>query len=832
MRALWLLVLITPFLHSVETEEEGLFLRRIADFWQEGEYQIAKSQMEEFIVEYPESPFSDALCAALGDLFLREKNFSTALNYYARVESPEFYQRVFLNRMQCLYEMGWYATLADECEAYLKQGSNLHVTYFLAIGLYHQCINASKETAGLKLLVERTLPYFEDLYQGELRGEVAQGYAHLCCLSKNYQKASAIYLDLAGKNPLLQEEMLFQVALLQSEYDQELAFTTFDQIVKLGQKRACDAAYNRMILAFDLGRYDSLVDGDLLREVSEDRAGTARLFLGRSLLNLKRYDQALVELKAYIQEAPISDNLYAALLSLLDAAFQAGDLPSLDAAISKIQECYPENRELPKAYFSRTQILKKGERIEEAKKQLEDLLAQHPEFEQKPQALFELTHLDYRAKNWTGCYERAKAFLSQFPQHELAPFVWRYAASSSVEMSIHLPQHLPQLILDLKEFLTLSLNEIERNEWELMLAKTYFELNEYELAMQSLEHQKTPNAKLLLALCERDGHRDVPLFCRLSEEALEEGANLVDLGQMHASLYNAYLNLGKIDQSAEHLLQAFMAKVDIKLENLIWLGEHYYAKLLLDEGNFVLAARAAFLLDQCIGELKKQNIFPLELVVAKLAKVYSILGRIDDEISFLEEFSDSGDETKLLLAECYLKKGLVQKASTLFDEILLHTSRSPIHASAALQSAQLKLEEKNPNLAEVAKQLKNLVVQKQFEGEPYYLEAALEYIHLQAPKDVKKRLSLFRKTQEDFTTTEDLLSKDYHAARKQNPEKEKLYHHYMLFLEANILALESKLHSDHKLKQEAEDLLHKLQEEPSLTAALKMRVKKLLNDET
>src|SRR5579872_3782878 len=108
MRLCWIFLLIGPLLYSVEGDDEALFLRRIADFWQEGEYQIAKSQMEEFIVEYPESPFSDALCSALGDLFLREKNYSNALNYYAQVQSPEFVQRVFLNRMQCLYEMQWY----------------------------------------------------------------------------------------------------------------------------------------------------------------------------------------------------------------------------------------------------------------------------------------------------------------------------------------------------------------------------------------------------------------------------------------------------------------------------------------------------------------------------------------------------------------------------------------------------------------------------------------------------------------------------------------------------------------------------------------------------
>src|SRR5579872_2076941 len=113
MRLWWLFFLIGPFLAYAESDEEALFLRRIADFWEEGEYQIAKSQMEEFIVEFPESSFSDALCAALGDLYLREKNFSTALNYYARIQTPEISTQVFLNRMHCLYEMQWYATLAD-----------------------------------------------------------------------------------------------------------------------------------------------------------------------------------------------------------------------------------------------------------------------------------------------------------------------------------------------------------------------------------------------------------------------------------------------------------------------------------------------------------------------------------------------------------------------------------------------------------------------------------------------------------------------------------------------------------------------------------------------
>lgn len=823
-----------------ETEEEGLFLRRIADFWQEGEYQIAKTQMEQFIGEYPESPFSDALCAALGDLFLREKNFSTALEYYAQVKAPEFYDRVFLNRMQCLYEMGWYATLADECEEQLKNGPNLHVTYFLAIGLYHQCINASKETEQLQGLAERAKPFFEILYQSELGMEVSQGYAHLLCILKEYEKATEIYLTLAEKDPSIQEEMLFQVALIQSEYDKELALQTFHQIENLNQSRAKEAAYNRMVLTFDLGKFEELAESDFIERIPSDRVGTARLFLGRSLLNLKEYEKALVELKAYIENAPVSETLYAALLSLLDASFQCDDIASLDEAIAMLKKNYPEDPELPKAYFSRAQLLKRGEDIFAAKEQLESLLALFPKFEQKPQVMFELTHLSYKGKDWKGCYRQGAAFLDVFSSHELAPFAWRYFISSSAEIGREDPSHRHQLLKDLESFLTLPLTDIERSEWELMLAKTHFEMNEYEKAIGSLKSQKTPNAKLLRALCERDGHQNLELFCQLAEEALNEGANLVDHGQIHASLYNGYLELSQVEKSAEHLMQAFMHKAEIKLENLLWLADHYYNSLKNEEGNFVLAARTATLLDTCIQEISRADdgvyaALPLEPIVCKLARVYSILGRIDDEIALLESLKTLGDESKLLLAECYAKKGTVVTALHMFDEIVAaaHSLRTPIAANAALESARIKLSLEAPNLNEIALQLKNLVLQKNFEAEPSCLEAALEYIDLQAPEPSEKRLALFKKTKEDFERTDDLLSMDYHAARKQSQKKDKMYQSYMLFLDANLMALESNLHPENKdLKAMSKDLLLRVRDEPSTTVSLMTRVRKLLADET
>src|SRR5689334_535147 len=112
MRTWWFLLIPIVCFAQIETEEEALSLRRIADFWQEGEYLLAKNQIEEYLHKYPDSSYYDTLCAALGDLCLREKNYTTALDYYSRILDPEWKNTVFLNRMHCFYHLEWYTTLA------------------------------------------------------------------------------------------------------------------------------------------------------------------------------------------------------------------------------------------------------------------------------------------------------------------------------------------------------------------------------------------------------------------------------------------------------------------------------------------------------------------------------------------------------------------------------------------------------------------------------------------------------------------------------------------------------------------------------------------------
>jgi TolA-binding protein len=830
MRLCWLWLLGSSLLFSVETEEEALFLRRIVDFWQEGEYQIAKSQMEEFILQFPESNYADTLSAALGDLCLREKNFSAALNHYSQIQSPEFLDRVFLNRMQCLYEMQWYANLADECEAYLAKSPNLHVTYFLAIALYHQCLNASKDPAALQALAARAKPYFETLSQSELSHEIAQGFAHLCCILKDYPKAAQIYLDLAKASPESEEEMLFQAALIQAEYDKEQAIQSFAHLTKEGKKRSKEAAYNQLVLSFDTGRELHVEWSDFPPE----KVGMAHLLVGRSLLNAKKYPEAIIELKAYLQDASPSDSCHAAILSLLEAAYQCNDLPTLDLGVAQLNTHYPQDKDLPKVYFSRAQNLKKTQKNQAARTQIEQLLDQFPHFEQRPQALFELAHLDYQAQAWGTCYKKSHEFLSQFSQHELAPFAWRYLAASSTELAAENASFKEQLASDLETLLTQPLPEPEKREWQFLLAKTQYELHRYKSAVQLLQDNTSANGQLLLALCYRDGYDNLEQFCQLAEASLDKGENLAEPSAIHVSLFNAFLQLGKIEQAADHLFAAFEAKANIKTDNLLWLADSYFNRLQVEDANFALANRTALILEKLQRKPDAQCKAALHY---KLAKVYSLLGRLDEEITLLEKMDAPTAESQLLLAEGYMKKGIVTKAALLFDEIVTSsaTVRSAASASAALQGARLKRAAQNPDLTEVATLLKNLVIQKTFMNEPIHLEAALDYVDLQAQADPLKKIALLQKTKADFERSDDLLSKDYHEARAQHPARDGIYQGYMQLIDATILAAQAQLESEPEqqktLQAKSKDLLLKIINEP-ISNALIDRAQMLLNETT
>src|ERR1700722_6055696 len=106
--------LFSPSAFSEPPSEQALFVRRILEFWRDREHAIVKSQIKQFIALYPESDYTDSLLVILGDLLWKEQNFEEALATYHTIKKSNLKEKVFNNRLDCLYHLKKYDNLIDE----------------------------------------------------------------------------------------------------------------------------------------------------------------------------------------------------------------------------------------------------------------------------------------------------------------------------------------------------------------------------------------------------------------------------------------------------------------------------------------------------------------------------------------------------------------------------------------------------------------------------------------------------------------------------------------------------------------------------------------------
>jgi tetratricopeptide (TPR) repeat protein len=803
------------------TEEESLFLNRISDFWEEGEYKIAKSQIQEFLSLYPNSPFADTLCSALGDLFVREKNYSQAIDYYAQIKDPEIASKIFIHRMQCLHSLQWHSILADECEAYLQKERtekelDLQVTYYLAMALYEQCLNLENDPENLLVLASKAKPYFETLFRSPVKIDVAPAFAHLLKMLKEFEQSAAIYLDLASNNP--SSEMLFYAALSQSAYDPELSLKTFEQIE--GNQKP-QAVFNRLLLLFDLKKYNDLLSEKetFLQEISPSDQPMAHLLFGRSLLLTGNPKEASKELLLYIEtQSSQNPSLLSALSAWVDALFEASDLSQLYAALDTIKGFYPDSNLLNQAKLSIALLLQKENEYLKAKELLETA-------DETAEILFTLIQLSKQTNNWICCRQYAQDFLLRYSDHQETPIVQQYLIAASSELATLSDDGKLTLILDLQHLLTKEIAPDVKTSFQTLLAQTLILTNQHEKALPILleiKNQVNPDKKgliyLLLSICYKEGIQDLSLFIEYGEKVFLVENTDIDQGSLHKALYMAYLSCNNLEKAQEHLVKAFELKVSIDSNALIWLSQRY-----ANQG----------MIEQAISVLESQQEIPEFL--GPLAKLYSFNNKKGKGISLLERHLNTlSEETLLDLANLYVDQGEIEKAEPILKSLFQDKSalRTFVGASACLQSARLQMKKiqnnpsdiEDPILQNILVQLKNLVLQKNIAFEPIYLEAALDYVNLQGTS-VEKKISLLKKMKNDFENQEDILSKDYHLGKEKNEQQKRIHEAYMNLIDAEIDQLTGSLENDlilqKQLQAKAKDLLLRLIEDhthPELVA--------------
>jgi hypothetical protein len=843
----WLFFSFVPLttLLAAATYEEALALRRIADFWEEGEVQIAKGEIEEFLRAFPESEHRELLAVALGDVWVREKEFGKALEMYATISREELKEKVFLHRMRCLYELQWYATLADECEAHLssqalKGEEKLQATFFLAIGLYHQCLNASGDPELMKKLASRAVPHFETLIRSDLSAEVAQAFAHLLCATGDYERAADIYLDLAAKGD--GEEFLFRAAIVEAEFDKERSFHTFNKIATNGREKRGEALFNQLILLAEMGQASQILAerGRWIDGVPPEKKGYALASIGRAALQLGKGEIAVADLRAALAQDPLLAADRGLLLALVKAGELVDDVSAVEMAESLFEERFKQDPDLDAIRLSKALIQRRQRLFPAAHRTLDEVIQRKGKF--TPEALLEKAQISLAEKDAASVYALARDFVAQFPTHELAKAAWLHLGNSSLLLYAG-SGNGEALIGDLEELLAKApaLTADEKGGWSLALAKAYYDKKEWEKAealckevqQWSISPVIRGNALLLTAFCEKERLGDSSRFAEQAEQALALGADLIPKGTVYLSLYNAAVSRELPEEAAaiEALYQAFVAGGKIESGPLSWLA----LKLAeLAPGDPESAQRGIAVCQTLISRGGPQA----EEWTARLAEFYRLQGEEALLSDLAAGYSEStSPDIRFYWALHLARVGKEEEALRVWDDLIAHapTLRSKWAANAALYSAKIRKRRgalSPQEKGEIASQLKTVVLHKRALNEPTHLEAALDYIDLIAEGDPAKRLALIERIEREFSTATDLVSREYQEGLRAIAPLYALHQKYLRFLSADRLLAEAAAlqGKERELKQrESVQLFEQLAAEapPLLKVRIAERLKRL-----
>lgn len=899
--ALWSLLLLfavtalsaedkTYSLPEPKTQEEALFLRRISEFWAEGEYEIVQQQILEFIKEFPQSSFNSILSGISGDLQMRAKNYKEAILHYENITEEKLQKEFFINKMQCYRELNGYSVISKECEANLVHFVNddpkvyNKLLYFLAEALYYEVLKLPESSSERPALAKITKSRFESIKDPELSKEALPPLAYLYHILGETERAADSYFQLAQNNTPKKEEMLFKAGVLQACYNKEKAVQTFLQVCNLGKSKAPESAFNRIALLFELKKYPEVL---LAKEqyqsiIPKEKIPLVHFFSGSSHYFLGDHKRAYNELLEFIQHGRSEEEEYShGLFTLLDSIGKLDD-PFLFDPLVQNGGKIPKSL-LAEVYFSKAMMGKRLKKESAAKEDFAYLDENFPEFLNRESFLYEYSHLLYKQKEWEKCRVKFKEFLTSYPNSLFAPLAWRYFINSSIENGN--AKNEADAKKQLKEDLRLALqqNELltekEKDDLSFALAMACYEVEDYNAAIELVDKQLkeqpssplSPDLYLLLAYSFQKGKQDLEQFCKFAEKALDMDADLQNREAVRLGLYNAYLQLGERnaqrdywDKAAEHLFQAYFSGSTIQDANLAWLSGFYYAKVKkFSEENWQnklsslpvmeeFAKRAIFLLEKRKSAMLANNKMPI-VELLKLKDLYELKDDLDSEEKTIAALKNFNNETvpeeykkEILFAEgkFALKKRDNAKALQLFEEVIEKPFKNYISIYSTLQCARIHFENvKNepeiktqPEFIAAVSCLKDLIIQRTFAYEPMHLEAALEYAEMisfaeSGSEKEETRISILSKLVHDFESEEDILSKNYQNARKQMPEKENFFRAYLDLMDAEILVAKSRLTANKadatKYSQEATKILRILEKYP-VTAYLYNRVQKNL----
>ncbi|KPK32854.1 MAG: hypothetical protein AMS24_02965 [Chlamydiae bacterium SM23_39] len=821
--------------------EEALFLRRIVEFWQEGEKVLVKKEIEKYLNEKDSTPLFDSLYAFLGEIYIEEKNYDKAIENYKKITNKDVKEQIFINYIQALYEEKRYEDLLEKEKDVpnFLNSSDRDIYYFLIADSYLKKASFSEKQEDKINFAKKAEEYFEKFEDKE---KFLEALAETQDILKNYEQSAKYYLRLAEKNVDKKEIFLFKAALAFSQFDKEKSIDTFSRVIFIGKEKVQEASFNKMILLIEEKKFRDfiLAREQLESNLNEKNKRLLNFLVGKSYFELKDYKKAKEYLKNFLEKKDNGKKALCSLDMLIVCAEEEKEEALFDYIIEKYEKNFSKEKNLPKIYFARALFYKKSGDFNKAKKDFETIEKNFTDFTNQDYML-ETALFYYEREDYLTSRIKFKQFIDKYSDHKDILLCWQYLINSSLKMMDHIKEDQiveakNVLIKDIENYL----QKTENKDLRIHLAKLKYENKDYDSALLELQivfdkykkAENDPEANLILSLCYKY-KGELEKFCFFAEKALAfDIKNNLDILNIRLNLFNVYLDLSEknkelsknyLEKASEHLFSIHRLKKEIiSLENIIWLGNYYYSKVKgymeerwdadLDEKGEIndLCNRAISVLEDLKDDYQKNKVEAF----FQLADLYGYKKEFEKKKNFLEDFIkkifisktqkgfNKKEKTNLLekvyfeLAMLFQKLNEREDAIKYFEKII-HLNKHSYYEKASilylsrldlLKIAKKDLNLNNSKVIKILSNLKNLKLNKNLKDEPIHLEAALDYIDLQykIDKNEEKKLKLLIGVKEDFLSDKDLISKDYQLSKDLYPKKAKLVKAYLSFIDAEI----------------------------------------------
>ncbi len=586
---------------EVTSDEEAFLIRRIAEFWKDGDYATVKTQINEFFGKYPESSLKDYFLGILGDIYLQENDYSNALDIYQNITDSAVYEKIAINKLQCYYELDQYQVLAEEGVHALsykteEMKSRRDELSFLLGEAYFRVALETEEPQNRYSLAHEAKKHYDSLNPHSTYREIAAfAQAEVLSMLGEHEASALAYISLMEKHSNMQEDLLFQVGTLQARYSQEEAINTFEKVRDLNGKRSPEAIYNLLVLQFQNEKYQDVIDSyeKVASTIPENYQATFDYIVGKSFFSLGNYKNALQPLGKFISSTFIpSKQLKNALLIHMTCAHELSEEELFSTSFEKLDSLFPNDDEIPKALFMHAMILKEQGAITRADEKLRLIKERYSDFIDQESFTFEYGLLAHQNERWKESYDAFKTYTTHFTNSTRIGAAWKLFLSSALNLfkfmgedpAVYSKEGFYQ---DLRSVLSNKqyLSREELRDYTLLYSKTAYELNNFRDAIISLhdevfskpDHENDistlAEAHFISGLCFAEMDPGNAAFCMHLEEALALNPDLYDSAATHLQLYNAYISLAGfgdlhstpsdslqtrdyLDQAANHLQEA------------------------------------------------------------------------------------------------------------------------------------------------------------------------------------------------------------------------------------------------------------------------------------